>query len=106
MPRIRAHSSDTPWIPRSDADIDKADRTRHQRKRADDEAKMLARVAKYRAGMQVGIEYRFISGERLVIRGVLVQIVPWSVDRSVLVAYVEIEGEVRRVDAMLLRRAR
>lgn len=106
MPRIRANSSDTPWIPRSDADIDKADRTRHQRKRADDEAKAIARIAKYRSGMRINVEYRFICGERISVRGVLIQIVPWSVDRSVLVAYVEMDGQVHRVDAVRLRRAR
>ena len=106
MGRIHAHSTETPWVPRSDADIDREDPTKYQRQREEAEAKAAIRVAKYKSGTRVSVEYRFISGERLMLRGVLIRIVAWSIDASVLVAYIDMQGQVMRVDATRLRKAR
>lgn len=107
MAKIRAHSSESAWVPSLDAcRTTTTDRTRQvERRRA--EAKAKARVKAMPIGQPVEAVWRTMGGKRYTRGGTLLTCVPWPPDPSVLVATIEwFDGSVGTIDATRLVRLR
>ena len=107
MPKIRAHSPESAWVPSLDACRTVTTDKTHQVERRKAEARAKARVKAMPIGQPVEAVWRMLFGPPMRRRGVLVACVPWSPDPSVLVATVRWpDGTTSRLDATLLVRAR
>lgn len=107
MPRIVAGSKASPWVPSADARATRVSRRDHQTARRQAERAANARAAAMRVGIAVRVTWNVLDGPPIVVRGVLVQCVPWVVDPCVLIATVRADdGTIMRVDATRVRRAR
>lgn len=107
MPKIRAHSSESAWVPSLDACRTVTTNKTHQVERRKAEARAKARVKSMPIGQPVEAVWNTVGGRKYVRRGTLVACVPWHPEPSVLVATVLLEdGQTLRVDATRLQRAK
>ena len=107
MPKIRAHSPESAWVPSLDACRTKTTDRMHQVERRKAEAKAKARVKAMPIGQPVQPVWKTMGGKQYVRRGTLLACVPWHPEPSVLVATILLDdGQTLRVDATRLRRAK
>jgi len=107
VPKIRAHSPESAWVPSLDACRTKTTDRAHQVERRKAEAKAKARVKAMPIGQPVEAVWKTMGGKQYVRRGTLLVCVPWHPEPSVLVATILLDdGQTLRVDATRLRRAK
>jgi hypothetical protein len=107
VPKIRAHSPESAWVPSLDACRTKTTDRTHQVERRKAEAKANARVKAMPIGQPVEAVWKTMGGKQYVRRGTLLECVPWHPEPSVLVATILLDdGQTLRVDATRLRRAK
>jgi hypothetical protein len=107
VPKIRAHSPESAWVPSLDACRTKTTDRMHQVERRKAEAKAKARVKAMPIGQPVQAVWKTMGGKQYVRRGTLLACVPWHPEPSVLVATILLDdGQTLRVDATRLRRAK
>lgn len=107
MPKIRAHSPESAWVPSLDACRTTTTDKSHQVERRKAEARAKARVKAMPIGQPVEAVWKTVGGRKYVRMGTLVACVPWHPEPSVLVATVLLDdGQTLRVDATRLRRAK
>jgi hypothetical protein len=107
VPKIRAHSPESAWVPSLDACRTKTTDRKHQVERRKAEAKAKARVKAMPIGQPVQAVWKTMGGKQYVRRGTLLACVPWHPEPSVLVATILLDdGQTLRVDATRLRRAK
>ena len=107
MPKIRAHSPESAWVPSLDACRTVAIDKTYQAERRKAEARAKARVKAMPIGQAVEAVWRTLNGKQYVRRGTLLACVSWAPEPSVLVATVLLDdGQTLRVDATRLRRAK
>ena len=107
MPKIRAYSPESAWVPSLDACRTKTTDRTHQVERRKAEAKAKARVKAMPIGQPVEAVWKTMGGKQYVRRGTLLECVPWPPEPSVLVATVLFDdGQTVLVDATRLRRAK
>lgn len=107
MPKIRAHSKESAWVPSLDACRTVATDKTYQAERRRAEARAKARVKAMPIGQPVEAVWRTLNGRQYVRQGTLLACVPWAPEPSVLVATVLLDdGRTIRVDATRLRRSR
>jgi hypothetical protein len=107
VPKIRAHSPESAWVPSLDACRTKTTDRMHQVERRKAEAKAKALVKAMPIGQPVQAVWKTMGGKQYIRRGTLLECVPWHPEPSVLVATILLDdGQTLRVDATRLRRAK